>query len=49
MVPLYQEEMDLKLKKGAEELEGRLEKEKVGFILDTKRPNVAVKKGWFRR
>ncbi len=48
MVPLYQEEMDLKLKSGAEELEKKFEKENVGFVLDIKRRNVAKKKGWFR-
>lgn len=48
MVPLYREEMDLKLEKGAQELEKRLDKKDPGFVLDTKRPNVAAKKGfWF--
>jgi hypothetical protein len=49
LVPLFKEEMDLKLEKGAEELEGRLEKADVGFVLDVGRTNVAARKGWFRR
>ncbi len=49
MVPLYREEMELKLERGAEEIEGRLEKGGVGFVLDTQRPNVGLKRGWFRR
>jgi len=48
IVPLYQEEMDLKLKSGAEELEKRFEKEDIDFVLDIRRRNVAKKKGWFR-
>jgi len=48
IVPLYQEEMDLKLKGGAEELEKRFEKEDIDFVLDIRRRNVAKKKGWFR-
>lgn len=49
MIPLYAEEMDLKLKEGADKLEERLEKKNVGFVLDPGRPNVAAKKGWFWR
>ncbi|HWE16662.1 MAG TPA: suppressor of fused domain protein [Hyphomicrobiaceae bacterium] len=48
LVPLFQEEMDLKLKVGIEELEQRLEKAGVGFVLDVNRTNVAARKGWFR-
>ena len=48
LVPLFQEEMDLKLKIGAEGVEQRLEKARVGFVLDVDRANVAMKKGWFR-
>ena len=48
MVPLYPEEMTLKLEKGAEELERRFEKENVEFVLDIDRPNVAKSKSWFR-
>ena len=47
LTPLYQEELDLKLEKGAEEIEQRFDKRGVGFVLDTKRVNVAVKRGWF--
>jgi len=43
MMPLYREEMDLKLKAGAEEIEDRFERAGVGFVLDTARPNVALK------
>jgi hypothetical protein len=46
LVPLYQEEIDLKMKQGAEELEERLAKVGGGVALDVKRPNVAKKKGW---
>ncbi len=48
MVPLYQEEMDLKLKKGAEVLERLFEKDGIGWVVDVGRKNVAKKKGWFR-
>jgi hypothetical protein len=48
LVPLYREEMDLKLKEGVDELEKQLGKAGVNWILDTKRPNVAKRKGWFR-
>lgn len=47
LTPLYQEELDLKLEKGAEEIEQRFDKRGVGFVLDKKRVNVAVKRGWF--
>lgn len=49
LLPLFQEEMDLKLKHGVEELEQRLEKAGLGFVLDVNRPNVGLKKGWFGR
>jgi hypothetical protein len=48
LVPLFQEEMDLKLKVGIEELEQRLEKAGARFVLDVNRTNVAARKGWFR-
>jgi hypothetical protein len=48
MIPLYKEEMDLKLKKGAEEIEERMEKKDIDFIVNKKRVNLAKKKGWFR-
>jgi hypothetical protein len=47
LTPLYQEELDLKLEKGAEELEERFDKRRIGFVLDTKRANVAARRGWF--
>ena len=47
LIPLYPEEMDLKLQKGTEELERRFEKEGIEFALDTERKNVARSKGWF--
>lgn len=49
MMPLFQEEMDLKLKKGVEELEQRFEKRGVDFVLDLARINVAKARGWFSR
>src|SRR5688572_22333573 len=42
MMPLYQEEMDLKLERGAEEIEDRFERAGIGFVLNTARPNAAV-------
>ncbi len=38
--------MDLKLKRGFEELEQRLEKAGAGFVLNVNRPNVGPNKGW---
>ena len=49
LVPLYREEMELKLDLGAEELEERMDKAKIGFAIDTGRPNVAKRKRWFSR
>ncbi len=46
LVPLYQEEMDLKLRAGADEIEERLEKAEVDFVLDVDRTNVARTKSW---
>jgi hypothetical protein len=43
LVPLYQEELDLKLSRGASELEEELGNAEVGFVLDVNRPNVAKK------
>lgn len=48
LVPLYPEEMALKLKKGAAEVQERFEQQRIGFVLDSTRPNVALKRGWFR-
>lgn len=44
LVPLYQDEMILKLAKGAEELEQRFEKVNLDFVLNTNRQSVANKK-----
>lgn len=49
LTPIYQEEMDLKLKKGADLIEERLAKRKNGFVLDVNRPNVALRRRWFGR
>jgi hypothetical protein len=48
LIPLYLEEMNLKLTTSAQELEERLDNQDIRFVLDTKRPNVGRKKGWFR-
>jgi hypothetical protein len=48
LVPLYPQEMDLKLKKGAEELEKLFEVKEIGMVLDKSRPNVAGRTGWLR-
>lgn len=47
LVPLYPEEMDLKLQKGSDEIERRFEKEKLSLIVDANRKNVAKRRGWF--
>ncbi|MCG6158576.1 suppressor of fused domain protein [Rubinisphaera margarita] len=47
LVPLYREEMDLKLQKGAEPLEDLLEKNQAATVLNPKRKNVAKKRRWF--
>ena len=49
LTPLYQEELDLKIEKSADELEERFEKQNIGFVLDLQRPNVALKRGWWKR
>lgn len=49
LIPLYAEEMELKLNKGVEDLERRFEKNNIGHVLDITRPNVAKSKGWFGR
>ncbi|MBN1832052.1 MAG: suppressor of fused domain protein [Deltaproteobacteria bacterium] len=48
LIPLYKEEMDLKLRKGSQVLEELLQKHDIAFVLDLQRKNVAKKKGWFR-
>lgn len=45
--PLFQGEMDLKLKKGAEGLLERFEKNGVSEIIDIGRKDTSKKKGWF--
>lgn len=47
LVPLYSEELDLKLKKGADALEALFEKHEIGHVVDKDRWNVARKTGWF--
>ncbi len=49
LVPLYAEEMDLKLAEGAEALEQRFDAYDIGFVLDVNRPNVAKRKGRSRK
>lgn len=44
LIPIYQEEMDLKMRKGAEALENLFEKNRIGEIIDPTRANVARKK-----
>ncbi len=46
LVPLFQEEMDLKLKKGADEIEARFEKQNIEFVVNPDRKNVAKPKSW---
>ena len=48
LVPIYREEMDLKLQKGCKALEELFQKRDIDFVLDPDRKNVAKKKGWFR-
>jgi predicted Zn finger-like uncharacterized protein len=47
VVPLYQEELQLKLDKGAEALFPGFEKQGVTELLDIKRPNVCKKRSWW--
>ena len=47
VVPLYQEEVDVKLQRGAEALFAGFEKHGVTELLDPKRPNTCKKKGWW--
>jgi hypothetical protein len=48
LLPLFAEEMDLKLDKGSDELMDRFGKQNIDFVFDAQRPNVALKRGWFR-
>ena len=47
IVPLYKEEMQVKLDKGTEALLEGFGKHNVTELLDVKRPNVCKKKGWW--
>ena len=48
LFPLFQEEIDLKLRKGSEALEKLFHKHNIDFVLDPARINVAKKRSWFR-
>jgi Suppressor of fused protein (SUFU) len=48
LVPLYQEEIDLKLRMGAKALEELFDRFSIGQVVDIARANVAKKPGWFR-
>jgi hypothetical protein len=47
LIPLYEEEMKLKLTKGVDALERLFDKNGVCFVVDTARKNVAKRKFWF--
>jgi hypothetical protein len=47
IVPLYKEEMELKLEKGTEALFDGFDKHQVNELLDPKRVNVCKRKGWW--
>jgi len=47
IIPIYQEEMAVKLDKGAEALLEGFDKHGVNELLDVKRANVSKKKGWW--
>jgi hypothetical protein len=47
LMPLYAEEVDLKLAKGTEALEERFEKEQIYDVVDLDRPNVGRRKKFF--
>jgi hypothetical protein len=46
LVPLFQEEMDLKLRQGADELLARFDRHGVNDYIDLKRKNVAKRRMW---
>lgn len=46
VIPLYQEEMDLKLKKGMDTLFELFDKNKISEVVDVNRKNVAKKSWW---
>jgi len=47
MAPLYREEVDFKLRKGAEALFDRFNKAGISDVVDPVRPNVCGKRRWF--
>ena len=47
VVPLYAEEMNLKLRSGSNELLSRFGKAEISDVVDLLRPNLAVRKKWF--
>jgi hypothetical protein len=48
LFPLYQQEIDLKLRKGSEALEKLFHKHDIDFVIDPARTNVAKKRSFFR-
>ena len=46
LMPIYAEEMDLKLRKGAEALIDRFDRHQISVIVNPRRPNVAARKKW---
>ena len=49
LVPLYDEEMNFKLRNGADALQEKFADKEIGYVVDINRPNVAKKKRWFGR
>ena len=47
IIPIYQEELDVKLEKGAEALCELFDKHGINELLDVKRVNVCKKRGWW--
>lgn len=48
LLPLYREEIDLKLRSGADALFDRLDKAGVNEVINPSRPNVAAARRWWR-
>lgn len=46
LMPIYAEEMDLKLRKGAEKLIELFDRHKIDVVVNPRRPNVAARKKW---
>jgi hypothetical protein len=46
LVPLYEEEMNLKLARGTDALLDRWEKHGIGAVVDPRRTNVGLRKKW---